>query len=148
MACPTAEQIAPVGTPELVVDEPEHRHIRVGPLEFCFRCHRARGWIYEGAVTAAVGHVVSAATWGESFRVAREAMVLVLQGKAPNAGRTGRCPECEALFPEPPSGPAPHDWQCGPEHWATSARGDVTIYRPGEPPQHHPIDGGGDAGDD
>jgi hypothetical protein len=129
--CPHADAIAPVGAAEITLDDLDHKHATVGPLLFCFRCG-AKGWIFAGAVVASLGHVVSAATWAESFRVARDAMTRHLGGLRPEP-KLARCPECEQIFPEAPAGKAPHEWLCGPEHYVTSVDGATTRYAPGEP---------------
>jgi len=126
-SCPVAGHLAPVPAPEFPVSEPEHRHVRMGGLEFCFRLRRERGWVFEGAFLAAVGHVVSDLTWRESFRIARAAVLGQFEGGRPSK----RCPECGQVFGVDPAGAGPWVWTCGPEHVALSRDGLQTTYGPG-----------------
>jgi hypothetical protein len=117
---------------EIVSDQPDHKHLQIGPLQFCYRNQRDKGWRYEGATVTEVGHVVTAATWGEAFVIAREAMERIVVG-APPVGPGSRCPDCSETFAEAPIGPPPHEWICGPVHQAWSSAGDVTQWTAGEP---------------
>jgi hypothetical protein len=132
IGCPGPEQIAPLYAPELIGLGPEHTHVCVGPLLFCFRAHRACGWRLEGAVVAALGAVVTVATWGESFRIAYEALERLASGQRATQA-IARCPECGELFADFPIGAAPYEWSCGPVHLVKSADGALTQYTAGEP---------------
>ncbi len=127
-ACPVVRgHLAPVHEPELTVNEPEHRHVRVGGLEFCFRNRRDQGWTYEGGFLVGSRHVVDQPLWTASFAVARDRMVAELTG-ATVERRPARCPYCGQLFAGAPVGRPPYEWECAPQHRVRSAEGHLTTY--------------------
>jgi hypothetical protein len=138
--CPAQPGLVPaVSAPEFVLETPDHMHVRVSPLEFCFRLHAAKGWTFAGGFTdGGPPRVVSEATFRASFATAREAMVGRLAGWEPDAAPVP-CPECGQLFYAPYHGKGPWRWDCGPEHTVVSADGwrvhfdgsVKTLYPPG-----------------
>lgn len=138
--CPDYSLTAPA---RVVLEEPEHIHVRVGPLLYCFRHVTGAGqvpagWAFIGARIMQLGAVVTEESLAAMHRAALAMVVGRTAKPAPAAPAEPVCPECKQRFAQPPAGPAPHEWFCGPEHGVTAANGDVTIYTPGEPAQYHP----------
>jgi hypothetical protein len=129
-SCPQRGHVAPTPDPAFVLDEPEHKHVRVGAFEYCFRRRVGVGWQAEGGVAVATGHVLTDASYRESARVARAAMSEAVTGAKP-APAFVRCPSCEQLFAEAPAGVAPHEWTCAPRHRVVSGDRVQTTYDEG-----------------
>lgn len=129
--CASGDGEAPVyDEPEVVLDSPEHRHLRLGGLEFCFK-RRRDTWQLAGCFTHGAGYRVTPALVQHGTRTATEAMAHYAQGIAsPTGAKPFRCPECNQFFPVGPEGKAPITWVCGPVHNACSADGWVTAYEP------------------